>query len=914
MAWLALGIPLLETRLHAPRRRRGIVDRPRLRARLDQHEQPALTLVSAPAGFGKTTLVAELFADSSVTAWLSLDRSDNDPVLFWTYVVAALRTAEPDVGATAWALLQTPQVELESVVANLLNDLLAVGHDLVLVLDDYHLIELPEIHQAMSFLVEQLPPQIHLVIATRADPPLPLASLRARGELLEYRAADLRFTAGEAAAYLNDEMGLAVADGDIDVLEARTEGWIAALQLAALSMQGRDDVASFIAGFAGDDRFILDYLVGEVLERQADDVRSFLLETSVLDTLTGPLCDAVTGRPGGRTTLEQLDRSNLFLVPLDDRRTWYRYHHLFADVLRARLQHEHPDLLPELHRRATDWYDTNDDPSEAIAHALAGQDFDRAAQLIELAGPSMRRTRQELTLRGWLEALPDEVFPDRPVLSIGLVGSRMATGDFTGVEQILQMVESRLAVTTPPPIVFVDEDFARLPAQLSLYRAATALLTGDIDGTITHATRALELVAPTDHLGRGSTTAMLGLAHWAVGDLDEARHRYTDAVQSLLAADHLADALGCSLGLADIQIAQGRLRDATQTLEAGLRLTAQHPGLRGAADMHVGLSEVLLERNDLDVAARHLQASADLGERAGLPQHAYRWRVATARLRQAHGDLDGALDLLDAAEPLYDTDFSPAVRPVAALKARVQLARGDTAAAERWAADRGLTADDELSYVHEFEHLTLARTLLAGHLLAGRPGHDEGEAIDPTIELLERLLAAAEEGRRAGSAIEVLVLLALARNGRDDATGATDALEEALARAEPDGFVRVFVDEGPAMAALLRSGSWEGAADRQARRVLAGFDAVGPVALIAPPGPPAPAAPPAPARSELVEELSARELDVLRLLRSDLSGPEIARELIVSLNTVRTHTKHIYTKLGVNNRREAVRRAGELGL
>ena len=346
MAWLALGIPLLETRLHAPRRRRGIVDRPRLRARLDQHEQPALTLVSAPAGFGKTTLVAELFADSSVTAWLSLDRSDNAPVLFWTYVVAALRTAEPDVGATAWALLQTPQVELESVVANLLNDLLAVGHDLVLVLDDYHLIELPEIHQAMSFLVEQLPPQIHLVIATRADPPLPLASLRARGELLEYRAADLRFTAGEAAAYLNDEMGLAVADGDIDVLEARTEGWIAALQLAARSMQGRDDVASFIAGFAGDDRFILDYLVGEVLERQADDVRSFLLETSVLDTLTGPLCDAVTGRPGGRTTLEQLDRSNLFLVPLDDRRTWYRYHHLFADVLRARLQHEHPDLLP----------------------------------------------------------------------------------------------------------------------------------------------------------------------------------------------------------------------------------------------------------------------------------------------------------------------------------------------------------------------------------------------------------------------------------------------------------------------------------------------------------------------------------------------------------------------------------------
>lgn len=898
-AWLARGIPLLETRLHAPRRRHGIVDRPRLRERLERREQPALTLVSAPAGFGKSTLVAELFADGPATAWLSLDPRDSEPARFWTYVVAALRTAEPGVGSGADALLQVPQSEMESVVATLLNDLQALDHDLVLVLDDYHVIESSEIHETMSFLVDHLPPQVHLVIASRADPPLPLARLRARGELLEYRAADLRFSAYEAAAYLNEKMGLAITPEGIEVLEARTEGWIAALQLAALSMQGRDDVTSFITGFAGDDRFILDYLVGEVLERQRADVRGFLLHTSVLHTLTGPLCDTVTGRPGGRAMLEELDRANLFIVPLDDRRTWYRYHHLFADVLRARLLDQEPGLVPELHRRASDWYDANGDRGEAIAHAMAGEHFERAAELIELEAPFLRRTRQEMTLRRWLEALPDEVLADRPVLGIGLVGARLATGDATGVEEILQRVEARLAVTTPPPIVFEEEDFARLPAQFSVYRAALALLSGDIDGTITHAERALELVGPTDHLGQGSTTALLGLAHWTLGDLDRARRCYVEAVRCLTAADHLPDVLGCSLGLADIQIAQGLLNDAAETFEAGLRLTVEHPGLRGAADMHVGLAEVLLERNDLDAAAQHLQACADLGERAGLPQNAYRRCVAAARLRQAHGDLDGALELLDEAEPLYDTDFSPAVQPVAARKARVQLARGDIDAAARWAAARGLTADDEISYVREFEHLTLARVLLARHDLDEDAGRATTQSIEPAIRLLDRLLVAAEEGRRSGSAIEVLVLLARARRAGHDGPGATAALEEALARAEPEGYVRLFVDEGPAIASLVRSIASRADADDHDRRVLAAVEPAGPVT---------------PPPTGLVEDLSARELDVLRLLRSDLSGPDIARELFISLNTLRTHTKNIYAKLGVNNRREALRRAAELGL
>ncbi len=892
------SVLLLETKLHAPRRR-GALARPRLRDLLERRGQPPLTLVSAAAGFGKTTLVAEWFADRPGTAWLSLDRGDDDPALFWTYVVAALGSVAPDAVVGARSLLEGPRPAIDAVVTTLLNDLHAVAHEVVLVLDDYHVIESPEIHEAVAFLLGHLPERVHLVIASRADPPLPLAALRARGELLEVRAADLRFTSEEAASYLGDAMELKLAPSDVERLEARTEGWIAALQLAALSLQGRHDAAGFIAEFAGDDRFILDYLVGEVLDRQGADTRAFLLETSVLGRLTGPLCDAVTRRTGGRAMLEHLERTNLFLVPLDDRRTWYRYHHLFADVLRSRLLDEEGPRVAELHRRASDWYDAQGDDAASIGHALAGGHVDRAAERIEVAAPAMRRHRTEATLRGWLEALPDEVFRHRPVLALTLVGTRMASGDATSVEPLLQLVESALATSDPPAVVHDLEELERLPAQVSVYRAGLALLAGDLEGSIAHAGRVLELAGPGDHLLRGSATALSGLAHWTAGDLVAAERRYVEAVRDLAAAGHLSDVLGCTLALADIQVAQGRLGDAARTLDGGLRRTTAHPGLRGTADLHIGMSEVLLDRSDLDGAARHLEASAQLGEPAGLPQHPYRWRVAAARLRHARGDLDGALELLEAAEPLYDTDFSPPIRPVAAVVARVQLARGELDAASRWARDHGVAVDDDLTYVDEFAHLTLARTLLARHAV-----HPDAAALEAARPLLDRLLVAADEGHREGSAIEVLVLLATVHHGRGDHPAAVAALEEAVRRAEPEGHVRVFLDAGPAATELLDAIPTGGPAGPHARRILAAVGAV--------------AAGPVPSRprsgSQLVDDLSAREVDVLRLLRSDLSGPEIAGELLVSLNTFRTHTKHIYTKLGVNNRREALRRAAELGL
>jgi len=898
---------LLGTKLHAPRRRRRLVPRRRLTDRLASDHRPALTLVSAPAGFGKTTLLSDWFESaqptgSSNAAWLSLDAGDSDPARFGAYLVEALRPIVSIAGAEAAA--QNSQA-LHAVVAALLDDLGIVDTEIVLVVDDYHWIDDIEIHEAVSFLVDHAPSNFHLVVATRSDPPLPLARWRASGDLLEIRAADLRFTTDEAAAYFHDSMDLHLTPADVGALETRTEGWIAALQLAALSLQGREDIAAFIDTFTGDDRFVLDYLLEEVLERQPDAVRRFLLETSVLERLNGPLCDAVTGTSGGKARLEQLDRSNLFLVPLDDRRHWYRYHHLFADVVRARLLDEDPQLMPQLHRRASDWYDAHHEPSEAISHAMAGGHVERAAQLIEVVAPAMRQSRQEGTLRRWLEALPDEVFADRPVLAIALAAARMATGDTKGVESLLRLVEVALERSAPAPIVFDLELFDRLPAQVSVLRAALALLAGDAAGTIRHATRALELVEATDHYRRASANALLALAHWTAGDLDTAVRRYTEAIDGLIAVDHLADMLGCSLALADIQIAQGRLLDATRTFESGLRWTSEHLGLRGAADMHVGLSEVLIERNLLDDADDHLQRSKELGEAAGLPQHAYRWRVTMARLRRARGDLSGALALIEEAAPRYDTDFSPPVRPVAAMRVRVQLALGDLDSARAWAARCGLTVDDELSYVHEYEHITLARVLIAGSV-----AEHTADGLNKAHQLLARLLAAATAGSRTGSIIEILILQAAAHVACCNTAAAVAALDEALRHAETEGHVRLFLHAGPEVTGLLRSVASRESATPHARRVLAGVDATVDATARA-----ASAARVAPrARTGLVDDLSPRERDVLRLLRSDLSGPAIARELHISLNTLRSHTKSIFTKLGATNRREALRLAAEHGV
>ena len=908
--------PLLETKLYVPGPPRGLVPRPRLSQRLDRGTTSKLMLISAPAGFGKTTLLTEWLAagpagpaDERLAAWLSLDRADNDPASFWTYVIAALQTVAPGVGESALTLLQAPQPPpIETVLTALLNDLGASTGDIVLVLDDYHVIDARDVQDAMAFLLDHLPPRLHVVIASRTDPALPLARLRARGELVETRAAELRFTPDEAAAYLNEMMGLELTARDVAALEGRTEGWIAALQLAALSMQGRDDVAGFIAGFAGDDRYVVDYLAEEVLQRQSDRVQTFLLQTSILGRLSGPLCDAVTGQGGGKAMLEALDRGNLFLVPLDDRRRWYRYHHLFADVLQARLLDERPDQIPDLHRRASAWYQQNGEPAVAIGHAVAAGDFERAADLVELAIPAMSRTRQEATVRGWLEAIPGEVVRVRPVLSVGFAGALLSGGELEGVESRLRDAERWLDVTTgidarsvarsAEMVVADEEEYRRLPGMIELYRAALALARGDVPGTVRHARRALEVALADDHLCRAGASGILGLASWASGDLEAGHSAYAECMTGLRRAGHIADTFGCAIALADIRLVQGRLGEAMRTYEQALQRVPEQGGpvLRGTADMYVGMSGVHRERNDLHAATQQLLRSQELGEHTGLPQNRYRWRVAMARIRQAEGDLDGALDLLNEAERVYLGDFFPNVRPVPALRARIWIAQGSLGEALGWAREQGLSVDDDLSYLREFEHITLARVLMARY-------QDERaqRSVHEAIRLLDRLLRAAEEGERAGSVIEIGVLRALAYQRHGDIPAALSCLERAVTQAEPEGYVRVFADEGPPMASLLRVAARQQTGGNYVRRLLAAVTETeteqnGPV------------------KQALIEPLSERELDVLRLLGTELDGPAIARELMVSLNTVRTHTKHIYAKLAVTNRRAAVRRAAELDL
>ena len=848
---MRLLTPVLETKLYVPRPRAGWVPRPRLSERLDKGL--TLTLISAPAGFGKTTLLAAAAEKRSV-AWLSLDAGDNDPATFWTYVVAALRSVAPEVGALPESSQPVP---VGVMLTPLLNDLGALTREIVLVLDDYHHIDAREIQDGMAFLLDRVPPNLRVVIAGRADPLLPLARLRAQGELVEIRAADLRFTPDEAATYLNETMGLQLTARDVAALEERTEGWIAALQLAALSMQGRDDVTAFIDGFAGTDRFVVDYLVEEVVQRQPAEIQSFLLQTSVLGRLSGSLCDALTGQVDGKTVLAELERGNLFLVPLDDRRQWYRYHHLFADVMHARLLDEQPDQVPVLHRRASAWYEQYGDLAAAINHALAAADFERAADLIEVAIPGLRRERQESTMIGWLGRLPDELVRERPELNVAYAGALLSIGAVDEVEPRLQDASRDSA----------------LGGWIAVYRAGLALMRGDNAATVTQGRQALELLEDDDHLGHGAATGLLGLASWSQGDLEAAHTAYTDCMTSLVRVGFLSDALGCSITLADIAITQGRLREAMRIYERALELGQDGPVLRGTADMYVGLSAIHRERNELPAALELLQRSQLLGDAMGMPQNPYRSRVAMARIREASGDLAGAAELLDEAERLYFGDFSPEVRPVAAMKARLWIRQGKVDDALAWA--RGLPAD--LVYLREFEHITLARALLA----AG--------SLDEARELLEGLLREAETGGRIGSVIEILVLQALAL----DLPGGLVPLERAVALASPEGYVRVFVDEGPAMLRLLKAAAKQGIPVGHLVSALTGSE-------VRPQG--------------LPDSLSGRELVVLRLLGSELTGPDIARELTVSLNTLRTHTKNIYLKLGVNNRRAAVRRADELGL
>jgi LuxR family transcriptional regulator, maltose regulon positive regulatory protein len=926
-----VSTPVLATKLFPPTRRSGLVARERLADQLDGTLNPGhrLTLVSAPAGFGKTTLLSDwitrLPPHQHRVGWLSLDDGDNALPRFLTHLWAALSRAGLDLDPAA--LQGAPA---SATLTAVLNELVRAGKDRpgshwLLVLDDYHVIEAPEVHDAVTFLLDHVPDDLHLLVATRSDPPLPLSRLRSRGQLTELRAADLRFAAAEAREFLTEVMGLRLTEADVHALGERTEGWIAGLQLAALSLRGiadREDVVGFIGDFTGSNRFVIDYLVDEVLARQTPDVRDFLLRTAILDRLTGSLCDAVTGGTDGGQVLEDLDRGNVFLVPLDDERTWYRYHHLFGDVLRSRLTAERPDQPATLHRVASGWYEDQGLVEDAVRHALAAGDHDRAGFLVEFAMPELRRNRQDSLLLGWAQSLPESVLRRSPVLSIMTAWSRMMAGDLDGMARRLDDAEAALAAgahDTALAATWADtEDLRTAPATLWVYRAALAQARGDVPATVRHARRAWDLAGADDHFVRAAAGGFLGLAAWAAGDVREALSTFTDAVRSLHAAGNLVDELDSTVVLGDMWVTAGRPHRARRLYEQALAAATAHgaPYPRATADLHVGLAELDREQNDLVGAEGHLETARVLAERGSITENRHRWNVAMAQVRAAQGDHATAVQLLDEAQALYRPGSYPDVRPIAAMRARVHVADQDLDAAEEWARDHDVEPTDAVTFLHECDHLTLVRLMLARHHRDTRgrdAGADVPAALDEALALLDRLHADADS-RRAGSLLEIGVLRALVHRARGDRQQALAELDRTLAEApEPDGYVRLFLDEGAPMLLLLRAASGQDGGElatlrEHARRVLdAAQRAQRPTSSATTEGRPS-------ARGTLADPLSERELEVLRLLDSDLTGPEIARQLFVSLNTLRTHTKRIFTKLDVNNRSAAVRRGRDLGV
>ncbi|MDR7252292.1 LuxR family maltose regulon positive regulatory protein [Nocardioides sp. BE266] len=878
---------VLAAKLRVPRSRRGLVARSRLTDRLaTDGPMPRLVLVAAPAGFGKTTLLTQWLASSGArVAWLSLDAGDADLRRFLTHLVAAVQVTSPEVGAGSMAQLEgEPAVAHEDVLVGLLDDLDSLPGPTVVALDDYHVVDSAEVDEAVTFLLDNLPSQVTLAMATRADPPLPVARLRARGELLEVRAADLRFTDAEATAFLNDVMGLGLEQQHVAALARRTEGWATGLQLAGVSAAGAADRGGFVEAFAGTHRFVMDYLVEEVLAGQPDDVRSFLLDTSVLDDLSGPLCDALTGRSDGQERLEQLERANLFLVPLDDQRRWWRYHHLFAEALRARLVAADPGRASRLHRDAADWYAAHDRFDEGVAHALAGGDPEQAADVVELALAGLRRRREDRTLRTWLHELPEDVVRHRPLLATQAGWARLSEGHLDGVEAWLDAGESGTANAvgrgSDAARAVREQELAGLPGMIALYRVTVAQARGDTAGAVTHARRARGLAGPDDHFLRGASSGFLGLAAWAAGDLPAAYDTFGEAVRHIGAAGNVADGLGMTVVLASIATGRGRPDEALRLLEDALATAQAVPGppLTTTGDVYVGLATVLVEQGRLAEAEVLLADAADLGERASLLENRHRAPLARAALHRARGDLDGALAMLDEAERLWLPGFFPDVRPIPALRARALIVAGRLDEARAWASAAGTEAG---GFLEEFDQLTRARLMVS-----------ERDRLDEVVRLTERVAADAGAAGRGGSVLDALVVRALAHHAAGDLEQAQAALGEALERGVPHGHRRLFLDEGEPMRELLLART-----DEHAATVLAAV------------------AEDEPARtSQQVEGLSERELEVLRLLATDLTGPEIACRLFVSLNTLRTHTKHIFTKLDVNTRRAAVRRAAERDL
>jgi LuxR family maltose regulon positive regulatory protein len=919
---------LLSTKLRPPPVREKRVARKHLLHMLDAAVNQKITLICAPAGYGKTTLLSQWIDHrAELVAWISLDHGDNDLAQFYSYFLAAIQNIDSTIGALISEMLQPPQpLPASKVWIALINDLAASEKNFVVVLDDYQEVESTAVHEALDYFIEHMPDNVHLILATRADPPLPLPRLRTRHHLTELRQNDLRFRTEESIAFLNDIMGLELSVEDVIALETRTEGWIAALQMAALSLKGHrphlTTHSAFIQSFAGSHRFILDYLVEEVLEQQPPALQEFLVKTSILERLNGSLCEAILEEKetikvelwdrlqttkrlitSSQSILEYLDAANLFIIPLDDERQWYRYHRLFSDLLRKRLWQTFSDLVPVLHRRASSWHAQQGLMTEAIEHALAAQDYERAASLIEDNVEAALMRSEVTTFLNWVERLPDEWVRSRPKLCFFHAWVLLMSGSSLDiVEQRLQNIASiqDSSVLT-----------GTMAGRMDVLRAYYMIFQADIHRAAALCRQALEHLPESDMFLRGIATWILSLARLADGDIQDSEQILKEVARLSQEIGNQLVAVGALRDQAKLQMRQGRLHQARGTLKQALQLAADPQGQRLpiASEALIGLGELEREWNNLETAADYLIESIELAKQWS-ELASFDAYFPLARIRLAQGDVEGAHEAIESAWQIARKSKATELDDLIAglQKANLSVIQGDLASAMRWAEKRGLVpgissepcaeTEEEQDFIgahlRKYEHLVLARLFISQERA--------GEALD----LLDTLLVQARQLGRIDLVIQTQVLRAMAFQLEGQDAQALDAISEALSLAEPGGFIRSFLDEGEPVVRLLRQAASHGIAPAYVTKLLAAFGGSISAESAAQPAPPA--------IQPLLEPLSERELEVLRLLAAGMSSPQIADELVIAVSTVRSHCKNIYGKLNVHKRWDAVQRAKELGL
>ena len=917
-----MAASILVTKLFAPPTRTKLVHRPDLLERLSDGLDRKLTLLSAPAGFGKTTLVShwvenlqgnnEIDGQPIKVTWLSLDGDDNDPVCFLTYFIAALNQSkdiETDIGQGALNLLQSPQPpSANNILISLINDLAVIPNKIIFVLDDYHLIESKEIHQALIFLLENLPPQLHLVIATRQDPHLSLGRLRARNQLTELRAADLRFTFSEAADFLNQVMGLNLSSGDIAELETRTEGWIAGLQLAAISMQGRKDHTGFIKSFTGGHRLVLDFLIEEVLGQQPESIQNFLLQTAILDRMTGSLCDALTCQENGQETLEMLDRANLFIVPLDEERRWYRYHHLFGDLLRQRLRQTQAEQLKELHDKASEWYKQNGLIDQAIEHALKSKDFDQAAYLIQSQIDMLWQRGEHGKLRRWVQALPEKLLLTEPQLGLIHAYYLHTIGEYTSAEQLLQRIEQILdphgnGDDVIPSLEYkhlLEIERLKLRGRLSSIRALIYSFDGNVKGIIKQANRALEYLPEQDLTWRNFSGFALGDAHSYLGDMAASYDARFTTLRACEAEGNIFYIILAALKLATTLREQGELYRTRDLCNDQVRLAEKN----NLAEINIVgcIRTILGEVNDLERAIQHARQGVKIAEGGQNLVFLSMSYLYLMRVFFSKKDLAGAKEVFDKVLRLEREMTIPIwlSSQMAAWQAKFWLLQDDLEAVSNWADKREILVYDD-QHTHEgIDHLSMIDHIVYARVLIAQ------DRMEETIQLLRHLYKTAERSGRISRSIEIRMLQALAYHSTGQTEQAMESFEHVLNLAEPKGFIRIFVDEGQPMTSLLYEALSRGIKPEYVQRLLAAFpitkqeeDASTKHQVD---------------QTGLIEPLSDREIEVLQLIAKGLTNQEISNKLFLSMHTVKTHTRNIYSKLGAHHRAEAVAKARDFGI